>query len=157
MKGEKYSDPGVLHDTGRYRCIATNRIGSVFLEQYIRIRVMGKFRPGSTFKDDAAQLSPTVGRMYEIACPPHEAGYGTSYRWGIVPKETRIPEYWRPGDPNPRIFQKLDGTLVYAVVTADDQIQSATIGGLRCILLNFGITVSSNQQMLFSVQESKFG
>ena len=117
---------------------------------------MGKFIPGNTFFDNTKKWNPTVGRRYSIDCPDHIMGYGTEYRWGIVPKQTRIPEYWRPGDPNPRVFQNTEGQLIYSVVLQDDITESRNVGGLRCILTNFGITASSNQQVLWAAYDGKF-
>ena len=116
---------------------------------------MGKFKPGSTFKNSQKKWNPTVGRSYKMDCPPHILGYGTEYRWGVVNAVTRIPEYWRPGDPNPRVFQDIQGALIYSVVLNDDLKESRNVGGLRCILTNFGITRSSNQQVLWQPYDGK--
>ena len=83
VKGKSQGDAN-YYNTGRYRCIATNRVGSVFLEKNINIRVMGLFTPGNRQKDDAKNWNPTIGRNYKIKCPQHTIGYGTEYRWGIV-------------------------------------------------------------------------
>ena len=148
IKGKSVGDPK-YYDSGRYRCVATNDVGSVFLEKNIQIRVMGLFKPGSRMKDNTKKWNPTVGRMYTIRCPEHSLGYGTEYRWGIVPKSSNQPEYWLPGQKNPKMFYKLDGTLVWSVISHDDITESRDMGGLQCILINFGQFAASNQQVLW--------
>ena len=86
-------------DSGRYRCIVTNSIGSVFMEKNITIRVMGVFTAGNRFHNVQRKLYPTVGKKFFIECPPHSKGYGNKYRWGVVPRSLS-PQYWLAGRSN---------------------------------------------------------
>ena len=54
IKGKSTNDPK-FYDTGRYRCIATNEMGTVFAEIFINVRVMGVFAPGFQFENDATK------------------------------------------------------------------------------------------------------
>merc|ERR1719494_115634 len=135
-------------DSGRYRCIVTNSIGSVFMEKNITIRVMGVFTAGNRFHNVQRKLYPTVGKKFFIECPPHSKGYGNKYRWGVVPRSLS-PQYWLAGRPFDHIFPMSDGRLAYAVVKLSDIKQSRDIGGVRCILLNYGIITASVQMMLW--------
>ena len=137
------------HNSGRYRCIATNNVGSVFLEKNIQIRVMGYFRPGSREGDVKERVYVTPGRTYTIPCPPHVMGYGTVYSWGKFGKSessNKVVERYLPGQVNDHLFQTRKGDLVYAVVTSGDIKESQDIGGLRCILSN-GDEDSFSKQM----------
>jgi len=146
------------YDTGPYRCLAANKFGSVFLEKEIKIRVLGAFKANSVEKKAATQLNPTVNKNFKISCPPHsfKDGYGLSYEWGYLPTGKDTPIYYRPGNPNPRIFINYEnGDLWYSYVDKDDIKQSRDIGGLRCILVNSRYKVLSNQQVLYNEYDSK--
>lgn len=110
---------------------------------------MGQFTSGHRQTDEKKKWQPTVGRSYEIKCPPHSFGHGTEYRWGVVPILSGQPEYWLPGEKNKKMFYKSDGTLVWSFISFDDMKESRDIGGLRCIMINFGHFVASNQQVLW--------
>ena len=147
------------HDSGAYRCLATNKFGSVFLEKEIKIRVMGAFNARNVFNKPASLLKPTVNKNFQIKCPPRtrKDGYGLSYEWGYVPTGLNTPIYWRPGNPNPRVFIDYDtGDLWYSYVDKDDIKESRDIQGLRCIMANHRTTVLSNQQMFWTEYNSKF-
>ena len=140
------------HNSGRYRCIATNNVGSVFLEKNIQIRVMGYFRPGSREGDVKERVYVTPGRTYTIPCPPHVMGYGTVYSWGKFGKSessNKVVERYLPGQVNDHLFQTRKGDLVYAVVTLGDIKESQGIGGLRCILSNGGEDTFSKQMEIW--------
>ena len=140
------------HNSGRYRCIATNNVGSVFLEKNIQIRVMGYFRPGSREGDVKERVYVTPGRTYTIPCPPHVMGYGTVYSWGKFGKSessNKVVERYLPGQVNDHLFQTRKGDLVYAVVTLGDIKESQGIGGLRCILSNGGEDSFSKQMEIW--------
>lgn len=127
------------YNSGRYRCIATNVVGSVFLEKNIQIRVMGYFLTGSQEADDTQKVYVTPGRTFTIPCPPHKKGYGTVYSWGIFRKtatSNKVVERYPPGQINDHLFETRTGNLVYAVVTLGDIKESQGVGGLRCILSN---------------------
>ena len=148
-----------MYDSGPYRCLAQNKFGTVFLEKEIKIRVLGSFLAQNTENKAASLLKPTVNKNFEIKCPPHDPkdGYGLSYQWGYVPKGQDTPRYWRPGNPNPRVFiNYATGSLHYSFVAADDIKESRDIGGLRCILVNHRSRIMSNQQLFWTEYESMF-
>ena len=141
------------HDSGAYRCLATNKFGSVFLEKEIKIRVMGTFNAGNADNKPASLLKPTVNKNFKIPCPPHSRsdGYGLTYEWGYVPTGQNTPRYWRPGNPNPRVYIDYgNGDLWYSYVAKDDIKESRDIQGLRCIMANHRTTVLSNQQLFWT-------
>ncbi|XP_047146188.2 fibronectin type III domain-containing protein isoform X1 [Hydra vulgaris] len=141
------------YDTGRYRCIATNEIGTVFAEIFINVRVMGVFSPGFQFENEPTKHRPVIGQKFIVPCPNHKKGYGTTIRWGTVSNE-RVIDYWLPGY-NPRVFQTSNGALVFSVVLEDDIKESRNSGGPRCILMNYGLTRFSNQQVLYESYDNK--
>ena len=146
------------HDSGAYRCLATNKFGSVFLEKEIKIRVMGAFNAQSAFNKEAQIWKPTVNKNFQIKCPPRSRkdGYGLTYEWGYIPPGQNTPIYYRPGNPNPRIFiDYSNGDLWYSYVRADDITKSNDIKGLRCILANHRTIILSRQQLLKTASESK--
>ena len=151
VKGKTVGDEN-YYNSGRYRCIATNTVGSVFLEKNIQIRVMGYFRPGSREGDVKKRVYVTTGRTYTIPCPPHVMGYGTVYSWGKFGKSessNEVVERYLPGQVNDHLFQTRKGDLVYAVVTLGDIKESQGIGGLRCILSNGGEDSFSKQMEIW--------
>ena len=151
VKGKTVGDEN-YYNSGRYRCIATNTVGSVFLEKNIQIRVMGYFRPGSREGDVKERVYVTPGRTYTIPCPPHVMGYGTVYNWGKFGKSessNKVVERYLPGQVNDHLFQTRKGDLVYAVVTLGDIKESQGIGGLRCILSNGGEDSFSKQMEIW--------
>lgn len=118
---------------------------------------MGQFAIGARYNDPPRYHNPTVGRKYLINCPPHTKGYGTKIAWGIVPDNTRIPQYWGNGKPAKRGFPvSVTGQFAYSFITLDDIKMSRDVGGIRCILINYGLYVASNQQLLWQAYESKF-
>ena len=140
------------HNSGRYRCIATNNVGSVFLEKNIQIRVMGYFKPGSQEGDNLEKVYVFPGLTHTIPCPPHVKGYGTVYSWGKFSKSgssNKVVERYPPGQINDHLFQTRKGDLVYAVVTLGDIKESQGIGGLRCILSNGGEDSFSKQMEIW--------
>ena len=140
------------HNSGRYRCIATNNVGSVFLEKNIQIRVMGYFLPKNQEDDNLEKVYVTPGLTYTIPCPPHVKGYGTVYSWGKFSKSessNKVVERYPPGQINDHLFQTRKGDLVYAVVTLGDIKESQGIGGLRCILSNGGEDSFSKQMEIW--------
>ena len=158
VKGQKDNDP---NDSGDYRCVATNKFGSVFLEKEIQIRVLGAFTAQNHENKAATKFRPTVNKNFKIECPPHSRknGYGMSYQWGhlISNGVTTTPKYYRTGNPNPRIYINYqNGDLHYSFVQEDDIKSSRDIGGLRCFLSNQKRLVVSNQQVLFEAFEGKF-
>ena len=158
VRGKTDGDPN-YYNSGRYRCIATNDVGSTFSEKYIQIRVMGSFRPGSRHYDDREKVYVTIGRSYRIPCPPHVKGYGTVYSWGIFRHSESsgiIMERYPPGQINNHLFQTRKGDLVYAVVTTYDIRESQDIGGLRCILSNGGEHRFSKQIEIWDYDSRKF-
>ncbi|XP_065673429.1 hemicentin-1-like [Hydra vulgaris] len=152
IKGKSDGDAN-LYDTGRYRCIATNEIGIVFDEIFINVRVIGAFRPGFQYENEPNYIRPLIGQKLIIPCPNHKKGYGSSIRWGIVSSERKI-DYWYPGY-YPHVFQTSSGSLVYSVVLENDIKESLSNGGLRCILINNGYTIFSNQQVLYEAYDIK--
>ena len=140
------------HNSGRYRCIATNNVGSVFLEKNIQIRVMGYFLPNNQEDDNLEKVYVTPGLTYTIPCPPHVKGYGTVYSWGKFSKSessNKVVERYPPGQINDHLFQTRKGDLVYAVITLGDIKESQDIGGLRCILSNGGEDSFSKQMEIW--------
>lgn len=155
VKG-KYNDESDKHDTGRYRCIARNEVGAVFLEKYIQIRVMAKFNSQRNYlqKDNTIEIKPTVGKSAIVKCPAHKLGYGCEYSWGAVDLATKKTEYFYSGNPNKRMFIKNNGDLVYSYVDQFDILQSSSLGGLSCIITNYGQTVASNKYMFLTAYET---
>ena len=148
VKGKTVGDEN-YYNSGRYRCIATNTVGSVFLEKNIQIRVMGYFKPGSQEGDNLEKVYVFPGLTHTISCPPHVKGYGTVYSWGKFSKSgssNKVVERYPPGQINDHLFQTRKGDLVYAVVTSGDIKESQDIGGLQCILSN-GDEDSFSKQM----------
>ena len=140
VKGKTDGDEN-NYNSGRYRCIATNNVGSVFLEKNIQIRVLGYFLPGNQEDDNFEKVQVTPGLTFTIPCPKHVKGYGTVYSWGKFSKtesSNKVVERYPPGQINDHLFQTRKGDLVYAVITLGDIKESQDIGGLRCILSNSG-------------------
>ena len=147
------------YNSGRYRCIATNDVGSAFSEKNIQIRVMGYFKPGNRHDDNRQKEYVTIGRSFTIPCPGHVKGYGTVYSWGIFRHSKSsgiIIERYPPGQINNHLFQTRKGDLVYAVVTTSDIRESQDIGGLRCILSNGGEDRFSKQMEIWDYGDGKF-
>lgn len=61
-----------------------------------------------------------------------------------------------PSIPSKRAFPVSGGKWAYSFVTDDDMKESRNIGGIRCILVNFGLYEASNQQLLWQYYERKF-
>ena len=151
VKGKTDGDEN-YYNSGRYRCIATNTVGSVFLEKSVQIRVMGYFLPGSKEDDVMEKVYVTPGRTCTIPCPRHVMGYGTVYSWGKFGKSessSKVVERYPPGQVNDHLFQTRKGDLVYAVVTSGDIKESQDIGGLRCILSNGDVDRFSKQMLIW--------
>ena len=110
---------------------------------------MGYFLKGSRYNDNTIKLYPTVGRNFIIHCPPHTTGYGTKIKWGIVPQNTNSPQYWKIASPAKRGIPMSNGQFAYSYVTMDDIKQSRDFGGIRCILVNYGLISASAQIVLW--------
>ena len=155
MRGKTDGDSS-YYNSGRYRCIATNELGSTFFEKNIQIRVLGFFTHGNQKYDQPQKEYVTVGQSHIIPCPPHVKGYGTTYSWGTFSgRSSYLLKRYSHGQINNHLFQTRKGELVYAAVSEDDIRESQDIGGLRCILSNGFEEIVSKQVILWIYDSSK--
>lgn len=119
---------------------------------------MAKFNSQRNYlqKDNTIEIKPTVGKSAIVKCPAHKLGYGCEYSWGAVDLATKKTEYFYSGNPNKRMFIKNNGDLVYSYVDQFDILQSSSLGGLSCIITNYGQTVASNKYMFLTAYKSKY-
>ena len=116
--------------------------------------VQGEFFPPSRYHDPQIKLNPTIGRKYIIKCPAHRSGYGTKVKWGTVSESTNLPSFFATARPHKRGFPMSGNQFAFSYITRDDLIFSKNVGGMRCILVNFGFIVASAQMVLWQAYNS---
>ena len=121
----------------------------------ILFSVQGEFFPPSRYHDPQIKLNPTIGRKFIIKCPAHRTGYGTKVKWGTISENTNLPSFFGTSRPHKRGFPMSGNQFAFAYVTRDDLIFSKNVGGMRCILVNFGFIVASAQMVLWQAYNSK--
>jgi len=121
----------------------------------LSLTVMGEFFPPGRYQDPPIKLNPTIGRNYVIKCPPHISGYGTKIKWGTVNENFFTPSYFKAGRPHKGGFPMSGARFAFSYVTRDDFILSKDVGGMRCIMVNFGFIVASAQMVLWQPYKSE--
>ena len=122
---------------------------------FFNFLVLGEFTAGNRQKDNAQYYRPTLNKAFKIECPPHSSGYGTEIRWGKLNAKNQKIEYYRAGQIIDEAFPTSDGGFQYAFVTQAHIKNMRDLGGLRCILYNFGQWRASNPQLFYEAYDSR--
>ena len=119
---------------------------------FFSILGIGEFREGYKEEDLPITYNVTVGKPYELKCPPHSHMPGQIYTWAVPPLE-----FWKTGYPTERVFQsEKHGSLFFTYVTKDDIDRIKRKEGLACILYNdYTSTIVSTQINLRSDLKGK--